>query len=202
MKYDVLIASGASHPKCFLPIAKEFDIPIIAAVTMRSFSYSDKLFANPRSPAEVPFEFTSFYTEQSFWNRLMNSFNEIVHRLITHSAYDKAIQDPRFQKYFPNFDESQTQPMSLLLYNTHHSIFSRPLTPNTIELGGLHISPVPNALPEVNNFLIFVYIFIHSRSKYKEVIYLWYLHWLILQMTLVQSRIHSRALSFLSWYGI
>lgn len=148
-KYDVLITTGASHPKCFMPIAKEFDIPTIAVVTARSLSYTDELVANPRSPAEIPFEFTSFYKAQSFWNRLRNSFDEIVHRFITHSAYDGAIQDPRFQEYFPNFNEIQTSAISLLLYNNHHSIFPRSLTPNTIELGGLHISPVANALPEV-----------------------------------------------------
>lgn len=148
-KYDVLIATGLSHPKCFMPISKEFDIPIIAVASTRSFSYADKLVANPRSTAEIPFVLTSFYTEQSFWIRLRNSFDEVLDRLIMYRSFDGAIQDPRFLEHFPNFSESQTPAISLLLYNNHHSFFSRSLTPNTIELGGLHISPVANALPQV-----------------------------------------------------
>lgn len=148
-KYDLLIIPLTFFPKCFYPIAQEFNAPVIGTNVLGSYYYADELVGNPRNLASISADFkNSFFSAKVFWDRLWNLADHIVFRSLIREM-DSVLHDARFKRHFPNFDIDNLPKLSLLINNNHPSIFLRPFMPNTIDVGGLHISAARD-LPQVS----------------------------------------------------
>lgn len=67
----------------------------------------------------------------------------------------KEIYNSQFPNPKPTFEERMKHGVSLVLLNSHFSLsFPRPLLPNLIEVGGMHIKKTTDPLPE--DFLTFI----------------------------------------------
>lgn len=135
--------------ECYLPIAEVLDVPIIITSAFRWFQYADLAVGNPRNPSSLPFEFTFTPKKMSFFNRLENTFNQVA----LHGFYyfiERPMLNRFYATHFPNFDLGKSRKVSAVFFNSHPSIFSRPLVPNAFEIAGVHISPESNPLPLVS----------------------------------------------------
>jgi glucuronosyltransferase len=104
----------------------------------------------------VPHPFLSFTDEMSFFERIINALNFHVERLYFHFIHLPR-QRELYKKYFPNakrtFNEMYKN-SSLLFMNQHVSSTSaRPLLPNMIEIGGIHVGPAKKLPNDVQSFL-------------------------------------------------
>lgn len=137
---------------CFVPVAKKFDIPVIRA-HCSLMPWTRYRYANPNNPSYLPNMFLPFNGEMTFLQRVENCvitwidsiyFNFVVLRR------EKSI----LLKSFGPLSESLYGDVlnhSLLLLASHFTAnFPRPLVPNIIEVGGIHIEK-PKVLPKVRN---------------------------------------------------
>lgn len=144
--YDVMFIQLLSMYHCYLPLAQKLDIPVIGSTVARVWRLSDLAMGNPFNPAVSRFEYGDFSTTWSFTDRLSNFWRmmklDFFYSLLVPSEINSI-----YQKYYS--PELMDNPeVSLLFVNSHDSFFPRPMMPNTIEIGGIHIKPA-NPLPKV-----------------------------------------------------
>lgn len=133
--------------QCYLPIAKKFDIPVIGTITFRQFMSIDEAVGNPHH-LTLPFTSCANPKVMTFFQRLKNT----AYHLIVKAFYDfeiKAAVGEFLKQYYPSSGIDFDHNISLLFSNNHPSILAKPLAPNVIEVGGIHISR-SNPLPEVS----------------------------------------------------
>lgn len=111
----------------------------------------------PYEPGLVPATFQPSSDNMSFGARLSNWFTFVymntMYRLIAHHD-DNASLRRRFGDDFPDVNELWKK-VSLVFVNQHYSLTgAKHLSPNVIELGGIHIGK-PNKLDPVN-FLYYI----------------------------------------------
>lgn len=136
--------------KCYLPIAKKLNVPVIAITTVRSWSIADLATGNPHHPADVPVEQILSWRFDNFYCRLDNLWNYIVIRYFW--MVDVV---PILEKFHRDYEDKlrpyegylDIEPV-LMFYNGHHSILPRPNNPNVIEIGGIQVRPA-KPLPQV-----------------------------------------------------
>lgn len=144
--------------ECYLPIAKILDIPVIATSTFRWMLNADSQVGNPRNPAATPFEFSFMPKKMIFLHRLENVFSQLAVALFYHFVEAPSLR-VFYNEYFPNFHLDESKRISLLFSNSHLSLCTRPVTPNSIDVGGIHISPKANTLPKVNTRIVYDILF-------------------------------------------
>jgi len=141
--FDVVFVEAFST-ECFAVFAHVFDAPL---VFVRTSDYSPQLnhrVANPQNPTYLVNHLLTFAGyNMSFFQRLVNVMATVFGTVGFHAFSD----DPSTElvtRYFgpdtpsvPNIAHRRT---ALVLVNTHHSLTQpRPLGPNVIEVGGIHI---------------------------------------------------------------
>lgn len=104
----------------------------------------------------VPQPFLRFTDKMSFSERLENTFTSLVEDVL-YGAIHLPQQRRLYEKYFPNakktFYESY-RGSSLIFMNTHISLSSaRPLLPNMIEIGGIHVEEAKPLPKDIQEFL-------------------------------------------------
>jgi len=95
----------------------------------------------------------------NLWERFINTLAGIYWR-IGQEFYNIPRQEAVMKEFF-NFTEPPPpltellRKTSLLLVNNHFSLnYPKPLMPNVIEVGGMHLRP-PKELPEVRHAILF-----------------------------------------------
>lgn len=117
----------------------------------------DFLYILSRSPMSyVPHPFLSFTEKMNFYQRAMNMITFMIEEYNYH-IHHLPKQKRLYEKYFPNAKKSfheMFRSSAMVFANTHVSISSaRPLLPNMIDIGGIHINE-PKPLPDdIRNFL-------------------------------------------------
>lgn len=151
----MFLSVGMLH-ECFIPVAKTLDIPVIGIISLRSLLQADNIMGNPRNPAVFPSEMINVQLSGTFYERLLNTMNDIGTSLLNHFIVSW-ILDKFVSQHYTTYDwRKDGSNISLLFYNSHSSILPRPLVPNVIEIGGIHISSSTNPLPQVNNDFVFL----------------------------------------------
>lgn len=92
----------------------------------------------------------------TFLERVSNVIYFYAERLVQHYSHFPR-QRKIYEKYFPNakrtFDEMY-QSISLVFMNQHvTSTSARPMMPNVIEIGGIHVEPAKTLPEDIQNFL-------------------------------------------------
>jgi len=149
-KFDLIIVEQF-NTDCMLGFVHKFKVPFIAIATSVMLPWDNERFGNPDNPSYIPNFFLAHTDRMSFNERIANT----VYQTGTNWAYHFLMNMPTqriARRYFgdslpPLADIAKNT--SLLLMNTHFSMNQpRPLVPQIVEVGGLHLSP-PTPLPEV-----------------------------------------------------
>jgi glucuronosyltransferase len=143
-KFDILITSAFIYD-CVFGISYMLDIPIIKMCPFGGIKWMDEWIGNPTPYAYLPQLLSDYGDRMNFWQRTFNTISEIYIRL-GRIFYVIPKHDAILRKYFnsSNFPSISVLEKStaLLLINQHFSTwYPRPLMPNTVEVGGIHINP-------------------------------------------------------------
>jgi glucuronosyltransferase len=108
----------------------------------------DEWVGYPSPYAYLPHIFSHYGYRMNFWQRTLNTLSEIYMEL-GRVFYVISQHDAILRKYFNSNNITSIsvlqESMSLLLINQHFNIgHPRPLMPNTVEIGGIHINPPKN----------------------------------------------------------
>lgn len=150
--FDVLITETVFDVgQCFLPIADKFDIPVIGAITPRTWLVPEWNMGNPSNPAVYPSEIALYSYPMTFLQKLDN-----LKKLLLDLAFNRYYMLPELEKlyqiFFPHLDFADRRKMSLVFLNDQPVLTPRPMVPNIINVGGLHIQPL-KLLPKVSHLL-------------------------------------------------
>jgi glucuronosyltransferase len=152
-KFDLIIVEQF-NTDCMLGFVHKFKVPFIAIGTSVMMPWGNVRFGNPDNPSYIPHHFLAHSDRMSFSERIVNTVYQISVQWAYHFLMDMPTQKIA-RKYFgeslpPLADIARNT--SLLLLNTHFSTNQpRPLVPQIIEVGGLHLSP-PRPLPQVLSY--------------------------------------------------
>lgn len=103
---------------------------------------------SPSNPAVLPHEFSSYSKIETFFSKLTNVWYSVLDDLHEYFAVQPAMKEI-FRQYFPKIRENTLRKPSLIFSNGHPVLFSRPLPPNIIEIGGVHVNREQSPLPKV-----------------------------------------------------
>jgi len=153
-KFDIIITSAFIYD-CVFGVSYILDIPIIKLCPFGGMKWMDEWVGNPSPYAYVPQIFADYGDRMNFWQRTLNTFSEMYMKL-GRIFYVIPQHDAILRKYLnsskiPSISilEKST---ALLLINQHISIgHPRPLMPNAVEVGGIHINP-PKKLNPVSMY--------------------------------------------------
>jgi glucuronosyltransferase len=98
---------------CFLAIAQQFHIPVIACNYCSFWPWTPNSFGNPDSPSYIPILFAQSSNKMSFFERLSNTFWYSFH----HVHHQLPMNAPVYRIAKQRFGESLTA-LSLLARNT------------------------------------------------------------------------------------
>lgn len=143
-RFDVVFAEAFSTD-CFAAFAHAFAAPLISMRTAVASPHVNQRVANPQNPAYLVNHLLAYSGHaMTFGQRLINA-------LATHlgAAGYYAFSDGPATELARRHFGVDTPPMShivrrtaLVLVNSHHSLTqSRPVVPNVVEVGGIHIRP-------------------------------------------------------------
>jgi glucuronosyltransferase len=152
-QFDLIINEAFAND-CFLGFAHKFKAPVVQLVTFGGTSWMGDWVGNPTPYSYVPDPFQNFSDRMDFWERIVNTLG-ITFQKLTRIFYYLPKQQALLEKYFsdyaplPSISELDSS-TSLLLLNHHFSIsYPRPLVPNMVEVGGMHVKPAKK-LPAVS----------------------------------------------------
>ena len=108
---------------------------------------ADEAVGLPHNAAVLPLYGDGNMLEMSFIERVQNLWKYLLVDYFYHTKMRKEV-DTFYREHFSE-DLLYKKDVSLLFYNYHPTLLSRPITPNVIEVGGLHVKS-PNPLPDVS----------------------------------------------------
>ncbi|XP_037040608.1 UDP-glycosyltransferase UGT5-like isoform X1 [Bradysia coprophila] len=155
-KYDLVIIEIFGTDS-MIGLGQQFDAPVIGFSTFSTSRWTNDLIGNPSPLSYVSHTMQDFPDKMNLWNRILNIVFYGYESLIL-NAMSHPLQRWVYNSAFPNakltYDEARKN-VSLIFVNSHFSL-ARPLPygPNTIEVGGMHVSRNPKPLPQdIQSFL-------------------------------------------------
>lgn len=152
--YDLMLVE-MFNTDCFLPLSSKFNIPVVAISSCQLLPWVSFRFGMPLNPSYIPSIFMGYPNKLDFLQRLENSVTTWIH-VLYHRFWRNVRDDVIVRKYFNRSFapvEEFARNVSVLLVNTHHTLHdSRPLPPNVVEIGGIHL-PARKTLPKVKNLV-------------------------------------------------
>ena len=153
-QFDVIIA-GATFHDCVFGFSYMLDIPVIKMCPFVGIKWMYDWVGNTSPYAYLPHIFSGYGDRMNFWHRTLNTLSELYMKL-GRIFYTIPQHDAILRKYFNSSSIPSVSVLekstALLLINQHFSTsYPRPLTPNTVEIGGIHINP-PKKLNDVSMY--------------------------------------------------
>jgi len=150
--YD-LVVTETCNTDLFLALAERFRAPFIAWTTSPMFVWSADRMAASTHPAYVPVLMSPHGPRMEFAERTYNT----LLRLMAFRQYDASSE--QYSQDVASKHFARSPPLaelalrtSLLLVDTHHAVWGgRPLPPNVVEVGGLHVR-LAKSLKEVRDY--------------------------------------------------
>lgn len=150
--FDVVFTECFFGVESTVALGTVFNAPVIALSSLGSTIYIDEFMSNMVLTSYYPHFALPYSSHMGLLQRLHNT---VVVDIIKFLYFNIQLpyQEKIMKKYF-HTTQSLTEMMtnvSLVLVNTHFSVaFPRPLVPNVIEIGGMHIQNDTKAsLPKV-----------------------------------------------------
>ncbi|KAG4079652.1 hypothetical protein HA402_010432 [Bradysia odoriphaga] len=174
--FDVVIVEHLVYWST-LAFAEIYDCPIIGMTSLDTMSFLHEAIGNEANPVihpEIFFPYT--HGQLSFAERWKSLKYYLRYKMFSHDVYERDYT-AQIRKHFPTVKESierLNERVQLIMVNTHPAMgFIRPILPNTIQLGFLHIkppSPLPNSdlktfLDHAKNGVIYMSLGSNVKSK-------------------------------------
>ncbi|XP_028135382.1 UDP-glycosyltransferase UGT5 [Diabrotica virgifera virgifera] len=147
-QFDVVVVEQF-HSDAFKALAWYYNAHLVVLSPGASSCGTNSLVGSPTELAYNPMPYTNFPTDMNFFQRVHNtiiySFEYLANQLYFLPQHNQLIQ-----QHFPGCPDifELLTNVSLVLTNSHESFTpSKPLVPNLINVGGLHIQPA-GILPE------------------------------------------------------
>uniref|UniRef100_A0A1B6E1B5 UDP-glucuronosyltransferase n=1 Tax=Clastoptera arizonana TaxID=38151 RepID=A0A1B6E1B5_9HEMI len=154
-KFD-LVMTEIFNTDLFLGFAYKYKANIISLSSCPVVPWGTQRFGIPDNPAYIPYAFSSKIDLTSFTNRLWNFYSNFILKTVYEQYYLNKISNTA-KKYFGSDMtslEELTKKTSLLLVNSHPSLKeARPLPPQVIEIGGLHVKPAKPLPKDIEDFI-------------------------------------------------
>ncbi|XP_077286332.1 UDP-glycosyltransferase UGT5-like [Arctopsyche grandis] len=134
---------------CFLSIGHKLGTPTVGIITSVLLPWMSDMIGTPDNPSYIPGYFYWFSQHMTFYERMYNSLTNFGMKLY-YNMYSVEPSQIIAEKAFGSLPSLKrlSQNYSLLLTNTHNSINPvRPLVPQVIEIGGMHIPKQLGKLP-------------------------------------------------------
>ncbi len=175
--FDVVIIEHLFHYSV-MAFAEIYDCPIIGISSMDIVSLAHEAMGNEANPVIHPEMIFPFrHGQLSFVERWKSLKYYLRFRFILNDKYERDYET-QIRKHFPTVKASikdLTKRIQLVMTNVHPAMgFIRPILPNTIQLGFMHIDP-PKSLPngDVKRFLDnalngVIYMSLGSNVRSKE----------------------------------
>ncbi|XP_037817468.1 UDP-glucosyltransferase 2-like [Lucilia sericata] len=149
-KFDLIILE-ALYCDALYGLGQHFNAPMVGVSTFGTINFVDVLVNNISPMSYIPHMSLSYDNHMNLQERLTNVIASITDDFL-HNFLMLPQQKKLFEKYFPSskltFEEARKN-FSLVLLNQHFTLgFHRPLVPNMIDVGGLHIKQKPDPLPQ------------------------------------------------------
>lgn len=147
-KFDLLLLETAGFSP-FHALAERFKVPVVGISSSDALSVGHEIMGNVMNPIAHPDRILPFTISRTFMERIVSCIFMLMVKfvIIPLSAEN---YDVIMKKHFPEITKTYVELVSnvdLQLVNAHpHFGFVRPILPNTIQLGFLHIKP-PKPLP-------------------------------------------------------
>lgn len=150
-KFDVLITE-MFVTDFFVLYANKLNIPVIGYHSNLPYPWHVERLGMPYNPSYIPATLAGFSQKMNFVERLMNvvsnAYSLVVYEKYSQDVFNKIV--PKF--YGPGMPKLQDaiKNTSLMFFYSHYSYSGvRPLVPNSVEVGGMHIKE-SRPLPEVS----------------------------------------------------
>jgi glucuronosyltransferase len=155
--FDLIIIE-AGWTECFYGFIPKFGSPPVVAVSPYGLTpWISSATGFPSNPSYEPCSFLPLSSHMTFSQRL---FNFVIHFSMT-TIYEyirvpklEALRREYFKENLPSFSDIERN-FSIYLVNICFGMDeSRPLPPNVIPVGGMHVKEKTNPLPKVTIILI------------------------------------------------
>ncbi|KAJ8946467.1 hypothetical protein NQ318_004513 [Aromia moschata] len=148
-QFDVMIVEFFNSD-CFLGLVQKVKAPVIGITSGTMMPWNSKRFANPTHTAYIPNNNMDYSDSMTFLERLENTVVTLYHEI--YYEYVVVSRDERVSERYLGVEPGRIRDFirnsSLLLTNSHFSLtLPRPLVPNVVEIGGLHIEKT-KSVPE------------------------------------------------------
>ncbi|XP_045481088.1 UDP-glycosyltransferase UGT5-like isoform X1 [Harmonia axyridis] len=149
-EYDLIILEHFCND-CFLGVAGVFNAPVIGISSTALLTWHNDRFGNIDNPSYIPNPLYLFSNRMNFWERcenfLVTMYTKLYYNMIT-SNNDIRFAEKYFGEKIDSMSEFAAKRTSLIFVNTHFTLsFPRPLVPNVVEIGGIHL-PENQRLPQ------------------------------------------------------
>ncbi|XP_028128395.1 UDP-glycosyltransferase UGT5 isoform X3 [Diabrotica virgifera virgifera] len=153
--YDIILAELFAT-NCYFGLANVCNAPVIGLSSTDLLPWMYQWYGSPENPSYIPVLFMDYSDKLSFFQRVENTlmllFSKLVH------LYSIAPTGNEYSKKYLGVDLFEggdiLYNMSLLLTNRHYTYQTpKPLSPNIIEVGGIHLDK-PKKLPETLDKLV------------------------------------------------
>ncbi|XP_035731371.1 UDP-glucuronosyltransferase 2B7-like [Vespa mandarinia] len=155
-KFDLIFLENF-NTDCFLSLVYKYKIPFVGITTCQIMSWTNNHIGNPDDEANIPSVFGHRKKPMSFFDRIANLLWIHIQNILFdfwNDWYHRVPAEKLFGSDLPKFKDIAKK-QSILLVNTHWSLHgSRPLLPNVIEIGGVHLPSSTKPLPpDIAKFL-------------------------------------------------
>ncbi|XP_037052099.1 UDP-glucosyltransferase 2-like [Bradysia coprophila] len=148
--FDVVIIEHLFYLST-VAFAEIYDCPIIGITSLDTVSFAHEAIGNEANPVIHPEVFFSYKHGQLSFVERWKSLKFYLRQLFLFSTEYERDYMIQIRKHFPTVTaslDSMNERIQLVMTNTHPAMgFIRPILPNTIQLGFMHIEP-PAPLPD------------------------------------------------------
>ncbi|CAG7731567.1 unnamed protein product, partial [Allacma fusca] len=139
--FDLIIFPAMGN-ECLYGLIHHLKAPTILFSQMTIAPFNVASFGNPMLPAVVPMVYYGFGERMNFWERTGNLFGVLYYE-VTRMFYYLPKMEEIYGKYvrpgLPGVSETERN-FSMALVNSHFNFVPpRPLTPDVVEVGGMHL---------------------------------------------------------------
>lgn len=140
-QYDIIIMEQF-NTDCMTGVAWKLNVPYIGLSSCALMPWHYERLGNPHIPSYIPSLFMGYHDKMTFAERVSNWLAVHVMNLF-YSVFTDTKGNELMRKYIgeglPDIKDLQKR-TSLMFVNQHYSLSgSKPLSPQVVELGGIHI---------------------------------------------------------------
>ncbi|XP_065219017.1 UDP-glycosyltransferase UGT5-like isoform X20 [Planococcus citri] len=155
-KFDVLITE-AFTTDFYILYANKLNIPVIGYHSNLPYTWHAERLGMPYNPSYIPATLAGFPPRMNFIDRMMNLIGNL-YSLYVYDTYSQEVYNELVPKYFgdgmPRLQDAVKNTSLIFFYSYFAYSGVRPLVPNAVEVGGMHVKdskPLPKNIEKFIN---------------------------------------------------